>query len=478
MSAKIAFSLLGQKRFWPLMGAQGFGAFNDNLFRYALISMATYQGLTVFGLDREIMLPIAASAFTIPIALFSAFAGRLADLHDRTRIMRWAKFAEIWLMLGALVAFALESALLLLLLLFLMGVQSAFFAPSRTSAIPTLLSPKELVPGNALMSGSLNVSVLLGVAMGTVLVRGDLGAETVGAVLLLVAVIGWLTMRQLPPALPQKGDDGAAAPLPLSRYRAWAQAPEGVARSGVGARAVWDLTARPAIYAALPLLVLVNETISMLWTTLRRPQVLRPLLGAAWFWMASAFIVITTIPLFTRNVLGADESVVALFSALFTVGAAVGAIACGALARDGRALSFSIAGALGLTASSVFVAVYTLDYAPANMVDAAVFLGESRNLPIVIGLVIAAMSAGLFVVPLQALAQRRADPGLRGRLLASGSILNAIAATLGQTIIVGIYLLDLPLQTAFLFIGAVSLMAAAYIGWRVATGKEAEPGDS
>lgn len=428
MSARIAAQLITQRRFLPLLLAQCLGAFNDNLFRYALVTMVTYSGLTLFGLDRAILVPIAASMLTLPIFLFSAIAGRMADKFDRTRIIRVTKFIEIWLMLIVALAFFLKQPLLLLVALFLMGAQSAFFTPSKSSALPTLLAPHELVPANALLSGFLNVSILLGIGLGTWLVVRPFGPEWVGLGLVVVAILGWLAARQLP------NIPGANPDMPLS----------------------WNFLA---------------ETFRVLGYTLKAPDVLRPLLGAAWFWMLAASI-ITLMPVFTASVLGADETVVLLFSALFTLGAALGAILCGALSGKGDALSFSIAGAIGLVIFTGDVALTTwsnpLVPHGAPLLGAGEFLADHGNWRLLADLGMAAISAGLFVVPLQAMAQRRAAPEMRGRLLAAGSIMNAATATLGQFSLAFIALLHLPIQTAFLAIGAGSLVVAGVTGWRLA----------
>ncbi|WP_300543212.1 MFS transporter [Maricaulis sp.] len=427
MSARIAARLVTQRRFLPLLIAQSLGAFNDNFFRYAVVTMVTFGGLSMFGLDRLTLVSVAASLFTVPIFLFSAIAGRLADRFDRTRIMRVAKFAEIWLMAIVALGFVLEQPHLLMAALFLMGAQSAFFTPAKNSALPTLLAPTELVPANALLSGLLNVCVLVGIGLGTWLITKTYGPATVGGGLVVMAIVGWLAIRQLPSA-------------PASR-------PD------------LKLTAN-----------FVAETVRVLGYAWRAPAVLRPLLGVAWFWMLAASIV-TLMPVFTASILGADETVVLVFSALFTVGAAVGAMLCGALSGEGDALPFSIAGALGIVVFTGDVALYTwanpVIPEGAALLSADVFLAERANWRILTDLCLAAISAGLFVVPLQAMAQRRAAPELRGRLLAAGGILNAATATGGQFVLAGIAATGLPIQTAFVTIAAISLLAGLFILWRL-----------
>ncbi|GGH04470.1 hypothetical protein GCM10007420_21200 [Glycocaulis albus] len=426
MGLAVAARLMVQRRFAPLMAAQALGAFNDNLFRFALVNLATFQGLTIFGLERELMVPIAATALTLPIFLFSAVAGQVADKYDRAFIMRRTKFIEILLMIAAAVGFFFNSGLLLVIVLFFMGMQSAFFAPARNSALPTLLEGKELVTGNALVSGSLNVAILAGAALAVVFVVREDAALVLSATLIGVAVVGWLIMCLNKPAPADSPD------LKVS----------------------WNIAV---------------QTGKVLGFAFRAPDVLRPLLGAAWFWMLAASV-LTLMPLFTAAVLGGDETVGLALTALFTVGAALGAILCGVFTRGQDALIFTVIGAFGLVIFPSFVALTTLGWPepdPDNLAGADVFLADPANWAILAALALSAVSAGLFVVPLQAMAQRRARPEVRGRILAAGGIMNAATASLGQFTLFAIALLALPLQAAFGYIAVVSGLAGLFALWRM-----------
>lgn len=425
MSLKLAVSLMGQRRYVPMWIGQVFGAFNDNLFRWSLVVLATYQGLTVFDLPPEEMTPIAATIFTLPIFLFSAVAGQIADRYDRMKIMRVLKFIEIFLMAAAAVGFIFQLPFVLLGVLFLMGVQTAFFIPARTSAMPTLLEPRELVTANALMSGPINVAILGGAIGATLMITQVWGAYATGAILVTVAILGWLGMRQ-----------GVPAPAfdPTLKIRA----------------------------------NIVAETVRMLGFLWRAKDVLRPAIGVAWFWMMSA-AVLTVLPLFARNVLGADGGVVAVFQVLFTLGAVTGALLCGVLNRGEDSLSFTVAGAIGLVIFPADIALYTLSWAPAGdeLASVGAFLNDPASRRILIDLFMAALSGGLFLVPLQAMAQRRADPERRGRLLAASGILNGAAATLGPFVLFLLARTGLPVHAAFGFVAAGSAVAAIFFAWRM-----------
>lgn len=426
MSAKTAFALLGQRRFFPLMTAQAMGAFNDNLYRYALVNLATYQGLTIFGLSRDLMVPIAATALTLPIFLFSAVAGQVSDRYDRALVMRRVKLLEIPLMLIAAVGFLTGQALVLVVALFFMGALSAFFGPARNSALPTLLKDEELVTGNALVQGTLNVSILLGAALATILVLGDNAAVMISGALVFMALAGWGVMTL---------NTDAPADNPDLKIN-------------------WNI---------------ITETWRMLGFAFRAPDVLRPMLGVAWFWMLAA-CVMTLMPLFSASVLGGDESVNLFLTVVFTLSAALGAILCGILRQGVDALGLTVAGAAGLVVFPLYVALSTLGWAAPDedaLMDAVSFAGDPDHWPVIGALALAAVSAGLFFVPLQAMIQRRAKPELRGRTLAASGILNAASASLGQFALAGIGLFALPLQTAFMAIAGVSAFAAVFTLWRM-----------
>ena len=419
MSLSLAVSLMGQRRYAPMWVAQVFGALNDNLFRWSLVVLATFSGLTVFDLPPDQMTPIAATVFTLPIFLFSAVAGQVADRFDRMKIMRVLKFVEIFLMGAAAAGFIFQLPYVLLGVLFMMGVQTAFFIPARTSAMPTLLAPRELVTANALMSGPINVAILGGAIGATLMITQSWGPYVVGAILVTVAILGWLGARQ-----------GAPAP---------AEDPTMKIRFNI-----------------------LAETLRMLAFLGRAPDVLRPALGVAWFWMMSA-AVLTVLPLFARNILGADENVVALFQVVFTLGAVAGALVCGALNRGEDALIFTVVGAVGLVAFPADLALYTAGWkAQGELMGVAAFLEAPEHRRILIDLFLAAVCGGLFLVPLQAMVQRRADPARRGRLLAASGILNGAGATLGPFVLFLLARTGLPVYAAFWFVAAGSGVAAVF----------------
>ena len=165
-------SLLRTRRFAGIFWTQFFGAFNDNLLKNALVILITYRSLSVLGLSSENLVALCGGLFILPFFLFSATAGELADRFAKHHLVRAVKVVEIGIMAAAAFGFWRESVVLLLAALFLMGVHSSVFGPVKYSILPQLLTPEELVGGNALVEMGTFLAILLGTIGGGFAVSG------------------------------------------------------------------------------------------------------------------------------------------------------------------------------------------------------------------------------------------------------------------------------------------------------------------
>ena len=98
MPSKSQFRLLGQRRFLPFYLTQFSGAFNDNLFKNALLLLITFSAGGLMGLSVNVVVNLAAFLFILPFFLFSGIAGEMADRYEKSRIIRNVKLAEIVIM--------------------------------------------------------------------------------------------------------------------------------------------------------------------------------------------------------------------------------------------------------------------------------------------------------------------------------------------------------------------------------------------
>ena len=200
--------LLTKRRFLPLFLVQFFGSLNDNFFRSALAVMITYEftGSSISWLNAGVMVALCSVLLVIPFPLLSPLAGQLADKYDKAKLIRYIKWFEMLIMITACVGFVMGKIYLLMFLLLLSGVQSAFFGPLKYSIIAEHLKENELLAGNSLVSGATYASILLGLMMGGLAFEFSNGGAVVGFSLLTGAAIGLFASIYIPKTTPASPD--------------------------------------------------------------------------------------------------------------------------------------------------------------------------------------------------------------------------------------------------------------------------------
>lgn len=377
------FGLLATRRFGPLFATQFLGAFNDNLFKTALIFLVAFHLRAGDAVAAATLATVAAGVFIVPFVLFSGLAGEIADARDKAGIARAVKIAEIAFMALGAVALAIESVPLALVVVFLMGVHSTIFGPVKYAILPQHLHEGELLSGTGLVEGATFVAILLGQIAGGLLPPGWAGPIALG-----VAVIGWLASRAIPPAPPSSAVAIDWNPLTASR-RALGEA--------FGSRE------------------LAIATICI-----------------SWFWALGAVYTSQFVPL-AKNNLGGSEGVATLFLAAFSVGVAIGSAGIGRIL--GGRISTRLSPWAGLVMALAGIDLWFAERAMAGAAgDIATFLGDPRGWRVLADLLVLAIAGGVFSVPLYGVLQTATDPASRARAIAANNIVNAgfqVAAVLG-----------------------------------------------
>src|SRR5690554_1568180 len=212
MAISSQFRLLGQRRFLPFYLTQFSGAFNDNLYKSALLLLIAYKTTGLMGLSVNTAINLAAFLFILPFFLFSGIAGQMADSYEKAAIIRKVKLAEIAIMVLATLALWIGWYEGLLALLFLMGAQSTFFGPVKYAILPQVLGDDELVGGNGLVSMGTFVAILLGTIAAGVIAGAEQAARITAVAVLVMAVLGYLAARKVP-------DTRDEAPEVMVRFR-------------------------------------------------------------------------------------------------------------------------------------------------------------------------------------------------------------------------------------------------------------------
>ena len=154
----------GLPGFWSLIVTQFEGAFNDN----ALKTIVTFFGLNLALSERmhDALVPLTAALFSLPFILFSMWGGFLADRFSKRTVTIGVKVLEIVIMSFATVGLLLKSLPMGLTAIFLMGVHSAIFGPSKYGLLPELLPEKKLSWGNGVLELGTFLAIISGIAVG------------------------------------------------------------------------------------------------------------------------------------------------------------------------------------------------------------------------------------------------------------------------------------------------------------------------
>ena len=193
------------------------GTYNDNFFKQAaLLLAASAKFYQIQG--------VAMVLFALPFVVFAAWAGWLADRLPKTRIVIWSKLGELIAMTIGLVALVHLSWNWILVVIFIMALQSTFFSPALNGSIPEMFSSSQVPRVNAIMKLATTVTILMGIALGGILLDvsvalpekwmpvGDYasGRVIVGCAAMLVAMIGILAALGI-----GRGQPGAMSTAPF-----------------------------------------------------------------------------------------------------------------------------------------------------------------------------------------------------------------------------------------------------------------------
>ena len=415
------FGLLKTQRFAPFFLTQIFGAFNDNLFKQALLILIAFRLPGLLQADVDYWANLASGLFILPFFLFSANAGQWAEKFEKSALIRLIKLAEIGIMALAALGFYLNSLPLLLAVLFLMGAQSAFFGPIKYAILPQVLLPEELIGGNALVESGTFLAILTGTLFGGWMMASFVsGPALASIVLLLIACAGYLASRRI---------------TPLS--------------------------------AAAPDLKLDWNPISASWHTLRclrgNRTVFNSVLGISWFWFFGAMY-IAQLPNYTRYVLGGDESVATLVLALFSIGIASGSLLCERFSHRTVEIGLVPFGAIGLTVFGVDLFLARSTAGPELALTAWSFIEIAGSVRVMFDLFMIGVFGGFYIVPLFALVQQRSAPERLARIIAANNILNALFMVLAAIMAIGLlHYAGLSLPHLLLLTAVLNAVVAIYI---------------
>lgn len=413
------FDLLKQRRFLPLFLTQFFGAFNDNVFKNALIVLLVFS----VGQDSDqvaLLTNLAAGLFILPFFLFSSSAGQLADKFDKSSLIKAVKTFEIMIMAFAALVLHNDSVPGMMVVLFLLGFQSAMFGPVKYSILPQALKETELVGGNAQIEMGTFVAILLGTVLGGLLANTEQAVLYLSVVILLVASLGWLSSLFIP---------RAPAAAPNLKFN-------------------WNP---------------VSQTIKSISMARSNKIVFLSILGVSWFWFVGAAY-LTQLPAISKDILGGDATVVTLLLCFFTVGVALGSLLCERMSGNKVEIGLVPFGAAGLSVFGIHMFFTCSTFVALSNASFSEFMMAPGSFPILFDLCMIGVFGGFYIVPLYAVIQIRSDEKSRAQMISVNNIMNALFMV-GSAILGTIFLtlLDFTIPQFLCLVAVMNVVIAVFI---------------
>ncbi|MFZ3520946.1 MFS transporter [Vibrio harveyi] len=409
------------KRFFPYFVTQCLGALNDNIYKNVLLLMVTYSQIDSLPMSVDLFVNLAAGLFILPFFLFSAHAGAIADNMDKAKLIRRLKLIELVIMSCAATAIMTQSAILMLVLLFMTGTQSAYFGPVKYSLLPQALKSNELVKGNAWVEMGTFLSILIGTLSAGLLLAVPNGMIIASCIVITLSLLGLLSSANIPSLPSKKSDKVKFEPITgLKKTLKLAQKQRGI------------------------------------WMSI---------LAISWFWFMGATY-LTQFPNFAREHLFADSTVVSLLLALFSIGIATGSWLCEKLSFNQVELGILPFGILGLTifSADLLWAVPAIESFPSQYYDIQNFVTQSSHIRVMIDLFLVGVSGGVFIVPLYAFIQSRSEEGECAQSIAANNIMNALfmVASAAVSILI-LSVLEFSIVELFAILAVGNFIVAVYV---------------
>ncbi|QJD89143.1 MFS transporter [Duganella dendranthematis] len=426
MSQPNQFSLLKQRRFAPFFWTQFLGAFNDNLFKTALVVIITFDALRWTSMEPSLITNLIPGLFILPYVLFSATAGQLADKFEKAGLTRFVKWLEVGIMCVAALGWVTHHLWLLIAAVVGMGVHSTLFGPVKYAYLPQQLKPEELIGGNGVTEMGTFVGILMGEVLGAVLVvQQPHGLLYEAAATVVVAALGLAAAYRIP---------NSPAPAPDLKIS-------------------WNF---------------VSESVRNINFSRKNRTVFLSMLGNSWFWFYGALI-LAQFPVYAKDYLHGDHGAFVLLLTIFSLGVGSGSLLCERL--SGRKVEIGLVpfGSIGLTVFGIDLYFASLAFSggaliPAGVhLDAFALLAQHGMWRILFDVLMIGMFGGFFIVPLFALIQLRCDPQHISRTIAGMNILNALFMVAAAGLAIVLLGQGLTIPQLFLVTALLNAVVAIYI---------------
>lgn len=411
------YRLLTTRRFLPLFVTQFFNAFNDNVFKNALVILITYKLAKTIAAEQY-FLALTGGIFILPFFLFSATAGQIADKYEKSFIIRCIKFAEIIFMIIGIQGFYTNNLSLLMTTLFFLGCHSTFFGPIKYSILPEHLAKNELIAGNGLIEAGTFIAILIGQILGGTLIVLQHGLLAIAVAVLTIALLGFSSSLFIPKTRRAQPDLKISFNLP-------------------------------------------KQTAEILRITKLRSEVFYAVIGISWFWFIGATF-LTQFPTITKNMLNGSSEIFTLFLCVFSIGIGVGSLLCNWILKGKISTKYVPYSMLAMSIFIFDIFLITHSYSDQNIGTLTLipFINKLANIRILVDVFLLTLCSGLFIVPLYASIQEHSAEEVRSRVIAGNNIINAIFMVLSSVYIIFFTHLNVSIPQLLLIMGITNALVA------------------
>ncbi|MDX2072866.1 MAG: MFS transporter [Alphaproteobacteria bacterium] len=415
---KLKYSLFLRRRFLPIFLATSLGSFNDNLLRSGLVVLIAYASIKGITLPArpEILVTICSALLVIPSLLFSFIAGQVADKFEKSQLVIFTKIAEVLIMVCVYYGFATQNITLLMVMLFISGTHSAFYGPIKFSILPEHLKRNELLAANGFMAGGSYLAIMLGMVTGGLLV--EMPGNAIGTAAVSIAVIGLLASLRIPHSKP-------AHPEMDVSYNIW------------------------------------RGSISMIGFATKNKRLLYSIIALSWFLMIGS-VYMSQFPNYAQAVVRGNNEVYILFLTTFTVGVAIGSLLCDTLLEGKISGKLTRWAALGVSLFSYGMIMLTPEPVHEGLMTAAEYLADQRHWPVLLSMVLTAVSGGMYMVPLYAVLQSETQSTHRSRVLAASNFSDSVFITFAALVSALLLYYGLGVKDLFIVLASFNLLAVWY----------------
>nr|BDT27722.1 MFS transporter [Bacteriovorax sp. HI3] len=379
-----------------LFWTQLYGALNDNLFKSALVILITYKNISLFGVNSASMVALCGGVFILPFFLVSATSGQLADRLDKVWLSYRIKEAEVGIAILGALGLMMDNYYIMLLVLFLLGLQSTFFGPIKYSLIPHYAPKEQLIFANAMVSSGTFVAILLGTIIGGIAASLGDNYWPLIAVLLIIAYLGLYYAKK----------------LPLQKD------PNEINEVDRQIKVDWNF---------------FTSTRDILKLVFRNPMTALLIVGLSWFWFMGAGL-LSLLPLVAKDIFHGSEAVATMMLFTFTIGMGLGPFIL-EKATKGKVRRWVIPMSLVAMTLVIFDLSYVIKIASRQSfllsltqnIGIKDFFALNMSARTVVDLFLLSLFGGMFTVPQFAELQRVTKDSELSRIVAGNNIINALA---------------------------------------------------